>query len=118
MVFKYVRAQIRISQFYLDKPEGITIGLSSYSVPQGGAVKVTCVVSASNPPVSEYRFFLNGKLRHTKNNSSEITIENLQRYQDNGNYSCEAQNSVGFAQSDEAFLDINGKSLLEIVKLC
>ncbi|XP_068733616.1 neural cell adhesion molecule 2-like isoform X2 [Montipora capricornis] len=89
------------------KPEGITIGLSRYSVRQGGAVKVTCVVSASNPPVSEYRFFLNGKLRHTRNNSSEITIENLQRYQDNGNYSCEAQNSVGFAQSDKAFLDIN-----------
>ncbi|XP_068686488.1 neural cell adhesion molecule 2-like isoform X2 [Montipora foliosa] len=88
------------------KPEGITIGLSRYSVCQGGAVQVTCVVSASNPPVSEYRFFLNGKLRHTTNNS-EITVENLQRYQDNGNYSCEAQNSVGFAQSGQAFLDIN-----------
>ncbi|XP_068733585.1 uncharacterized protein [Montipora capricornis] len=97
--------QVNVTVNY--KPEGITIGLSRYSVLQGGAVKVTCVVSASNPPVSEYRFFLNGKLRHTTNNSSEITIENLQRYQDNGNYSCEAQNSVGFAQSDKAFLNIN-----------
>ncbi|XP_068733652.1 neural cell adhesion molecule 2-like isoform X1 [Montipora capricornis] len=91
------------------QPEGIAIRLSNYSVlhVQGDTVKITCVVSASNPPVLEYRFFLNGILLVSNSSSNKITIGDLRRDKDNGNYSCEAQNNVGSARSGEAFLDIN-----------
>ena len=74
---------------------------------------LTCNVTAANPPVSEYRVYLNesNTPAYTLKNSNNTIIKNVQRSQHYGEYKCEAHNAVGNGQSSAVLLNINGESL-------
>ena len=93
------------------------------SVPQntsveGDNVTFTCHVTGANPPVSEYRFYINNSDTplNTVKNSNQYTIQGVQRSKHYGEYKCVAHNSVGDGQSYAVVLNINGKSFLEKTK--
>jgi len=73
-------------------------------------VTLTCHVTAANPAVSEYRFYLNDTVRNTSNSNS-LTIIDVQRSKHYGKYKCVAHNDVGDGQSNAVVLNINGKCL-------
>ena len=75
---------------------------------------LTCNVAAANPPVSEYRVYLNRSSIpvYTIKNTSNIIIKNVRRSQHYGEYKCEAHNAVGNWQSSAVVLNINGESIL------
>ena len=75
---------------------------------------LTCNVAAANPPVSEYRVYLNRSSTpvYTSKNTNNVTIKNVQRSQHYGEYKCEAHNAVGNGQSSPVLLNINGESIL------
>ena len=103
-------------QFFLDKPEGVTITTSAAqkTAIQGQNVTLTCHVGAANPPVSEYRFYPNNSntALNTLTDINQHTIKGVQRTRDYGNYRCVAKNAAGEEQSNAVALDINGKSFL------
>lgn len=79
---------------------------------------LTCNGTAANPPVSEYRFYLNESSTpvYTLKNTNNITIKNVQRLQHYGEYKCEAHNAVGNGQGCSVVLNINGESLVHETK--
>jgi len=79
-------------------------------------VTLTCLVTAANPAVSEYRFYLNDTMRNTSKSNS-LTIIDVQRSKHYGKYKCVAHNDVGDGQSNEVVLNINGKCLSMRAKL-
>ena len=100
-------------QLFLDKPEGITITTraAQNAAIQGDNVTLTCNVAAANPPLLEYRFYLNDsdKAFNSVTNINQYTIHDVQRSRDYGEYKCVASNSVGNGQSDTVILNIKGK---------
>ena len=100
-------------QLFLDQPEGITITTSAAqnTAIEGDDVNLTCTVTAANPPLLEYRFYLNdsNKAINSVTNVNQYTIHDVQRSQDYGEYKCVAKNSAGNGQSDTVVLNIKGK---------
>ena len=100
-------------QLFLDKPEGITLTTSAAqnSPIQGDNVTWTCHVTAANPPLVEYRFYLNdsNKAINSLTNVNQHTIHDVQRSRDYGEYKCVASNSAGGGQSDTVILNIKGE---------
>jgi len=87
-----------------------TITLSKSTALQGENVTLTCHVTAANPAVSEYRFYLNDTVRNTSKSNS-LTIIDVQLSKHYGKYKCVAHNDAGDGQSNAVVLDINGKCL-------
>ena len=100
-------------QLLLDKPEGITLTTSAAqnSPVQGDNVNLTCHVTAANPLLIEYRFYLNdsSKAINSLTNVNQHTIHDVQRSRDYGEYYCVASNSAGNGQSDTVILNIKGE---------
>ena len=94
----------------LDKPEGTTLTTSAAdnTVTQGDTVTLTCHVTAAKPQVSQYRFYLNGSLVNTTNDS-KYTINNVQRSQHYGKYKCIPHNDVGDGLEATVTLTVNGE---------
>ena len=104
-------------QFFLDKPEGVTIITSAAqnTALQGQNVTLTCRVTAAKPRVSEYRFYRNDSSTalNTLTNINQHTIQGVQRARDYGKYNCLAKNAAGEGQSNAVVLNIKGRSFSE-----
>ncbi|KAJ7384319.1 hypothetical protein OS493_022426 [Desmophyllum pertusum] len=93
---------------YADKPEGtiLTTSAADNTVTQGDTVTFTCTVTAAKPQVSQYRFYLNDTLVNTTNDS-KYTVNNVQRSQHYGKYTCIPHNDVGDGPEATVTLNVN-----------
>ncbi|XP_078379477.1 uncharacterized protein LOC144662528 isoform X2 [Oculina patagonica] len=90
------------------KPEGTTLitSAAANTVTQGDSATFTCHVTAAEPQVSQYRFYLNGTLIKDSNDS-QYTINNVQRSQHYGEYKCVPHNDVGDGPEARLTLNVN-----------
>ena len=95
----------------LDKPEGTTLNTSAAdnTVTQRGSVTFTCHVTAAQPQVSRYRFYLNDTTLVKDSDDSQYTINNVQRSQHYGKYKCVPHNDVGDGPEAAVILNVNGE---------
>ena len=84
--------------------------MTENTVQQGQNVTLTCNVADVFPPVSEYKFYLNGSISKVTN-VNKYTIVGMKRSQHYGEYRCEAHNAAGHEQSTGVVLNVNGESI-------
>ena len=103
------RLEILILFTFLDKPEGarLTTNAPQNTVTEGDTVTLKCIVMASVPQVSIYKFYFNGRLL-SSNSNSEYTLNNVNRSQQYGEYKCVPHNDAGDGAEATVRLDING----------
>ncbi|KAJ7384343.1 Immunoglobulin V-set domain [Desmophyllum pertusum] len=95
---------------YADKPEGTKINTcaAQNTVTQGDSVTLACHVTAANPQVSQYSFYLNDSLVKAASDN-QYTINNVQRSQHYGKYKCIPHNDVGDGPEASVTLHVNGE---------
>jgi len=76
-------------------------------------VTFTCNVNDAFPPVSEYKFYLQGSISKVTN-VKKLTIVGVNRSQHYGEYKCVAHNAAGDEQSAGVRLNINGESIFRV----
>ena len=69
---------------------------------------LSCRVTAAEPKVSQYRFFLNDSLVKASNRS-QYTINDVQRSKHYGEYKCVPKNTMGDGTEATVTLDVNGE---------
>ncbi|KAM4706563.1 sialoadhesin [Discoglossus pictus] len=85
---------------YSPKNLKVLIKPSEENIKQGTLVTLTCQVNSSNPTVSNYTWYKDGK---QLSRDQSISFHSISRT-DHGEYRCEAQNRIGMTTSEPAQL--------------
>lgn len=100
-----------LSFFSTDKPDNVSLNISTTKVCAGTAVTFTCSAGAANPAVQNYALYnFVGGLTHVSRNQTGVF---KQRVYTKGqhNYRCEGSNSLASTSSSNKSLDVHGECL-------